>query len=260
MRSTLTTPGGIEVTRDRPDDEDGDPAPRVVFVHGAMDRASSFGRAARHLRDLHLDRYDRRGYGRSIDVGTGTVEQHVGDLIDVLDGRPATVVGHSLGGLVAVMAAARRPDLVRSVVAYEPPAPWAPWWGPGKGGGLQDLEPGDAAETFLRRMLGARTWERFPPALRAERRREGPALQSDLAIGEQAPTGFRPADVVVPVLVGCGSRASERHRRGAEAMADDVGDGRLVVLEGADHGAHLGQPSRFADLVRRGQLLSGGAS
>ena len=102
-------------------------AARVVVVHGAMDRSTSFGRVARHLDDLEVVRYDRRGYGRSIEVGPGDLDDDVADLLTVLDGRPSVVFGHSIGGVVAVVAAARRPDLVRSVLAYEAPAPWAPW-------------------------------------------------------------------------------------------------------------------------------------
>lgn len=256
MRGGFTTASGIEVIRDGPDGERNGSGGRVVFVHGAMDRASSFGRAVRHLKDLCTDRYDRRGYGRSIHLGTGGVAEHTADLIEVLGDEPATVVGHSMGGLVAVMAAAERPDLVERVVAYEPPAPWTSWWAAGHHDVLDRADPGDAAETFLRRMLGDRTWERFPPMLRLERRAEGPALQADLAIGSADPEDFDPRPVSVPVLVACGDRASPRHRRAAEAMAHDVCNGRLVELAGSDHGAHLSQPKSFANLVRSGLAQS----
>jgi len=43
-------------------------------------------------------------------------------LIEALDLAPAHVVGNSYGGLVALTAAARRPDLVRGVSVHEPPA------------------------------------------------------------------------------------------------------------------------------------------
>ena len=252
MHGGFTTASGIEVIRDSPDAEPDGSGKRVVFVHGAMDRASSFGRTVRHLTDLCTDRYDRRGYGRSLRLGTGDVAQHTADLIEVLGDERATVVGHSLGGLVAVMAAAERSDLVERVVAYEPPAPWTSWWAAGHHDVLDRADPGDAAEAFLRRMLGDRTWERFPPTLRLERRAEGPALQADLAIGRADPKDFDPSSVSVPVLVACGDDASPRHRRAAEAMAQDVPGGRLVELAGADHGAHLSHPKSFADLVRAG--------
>ena len=176
----------------------------------------------------------------------------------MLGDTPATVVGHSVGGLVALVGAARRPDLVRSLVAYEPPVPWEPWWRPGAGAGLEGRAPDDAAERFLRRMLGDRTWERFGADFKAERRREGPALLADLRIGRRGAADLDPSTVAVPALVGCGERGSERHRRAARALVASLPQAELVELPDADHGVHLGQPGAFARFVRRGVARDGG--
>jgi pimeloyl-ACP methyl ester carboxylesterase len=40
----------------------------VVLVHGSMDRATSFRRVMRHLPEVTVVAYDRRGYGGSIGV------------------------------------------------------------------------------------------------------------------------------------------------------------------------------------------------
>ena len=55
---------GLWVEEAGPDD-----APLVVFVHGSLDRAASFSKVVRRLRDLHTVVYDRRGYASSSDVG-----------------------------------------------------------------------------------------------------------------------------------------------------------------------------------------------
>ncbi len=251
MRSTRRRTGaGIEVHRREPDDAVA--APRVVLVHGAMDRAASFGRCQRHLGDVVAERYDRRGYGDSRPLGVGGLDDHVADLLEVLDGSPAVVVGHSVGGVVALAAAVRAPELVPGLVLYEPPAPWAPWWREGWEPAPPGEEPGEAAERFLRRMLGDRTWERFGAAWQDERRAEGPALLADFAIGGTAVDDVEPDRVRAPTVVGCGDRSSARHRRAAEELAAELVDGRLAVLADADHGAHLTCPAAFAELVRRG--------
>ncbi|HZB71156.1 MAG TPA: alpha/beta fold hydrolase, partial [Acidimicrobiales bacterium] len=75
----------------------GAPGPLVVLVHGSLDRSATFARvvAAEGLARLHTIRYDRRGYGRSIDAGPPAgLDEHVEDLLGVVDGRPAVVVGH----------------------------------------------------------------------------------------------------------------------------------------------------------------------
>lgn len=244
------------------DDRPGPPgAPLVVLVHGSMDRATSFARVRRHLDDLHVVTYDRRGYHRSrrAEPLATTLDDHVDDLVTVLAGRPAVVAGHSYGGDVALAGAGRLPELVQAVAAYEPPMPWMPWWPADSAGeaALSATSPGDAAEAFMRNVIGARRWERLPPRTRARRRSEGPALAAEIASirGDLAP--FDPAGVKVPTVVGEGELSSERHRLGAEALAHAIAGSELVAIPGAGHNAHLSHPRPFAQLVARAVELSG---
>src|SRR5579864_1698963 len=105
-------------------------APLVVLVHGAPDRGRSFYAVARHLGDLRVLVYDRRGYGASLQVAppATSLADHARDLIGLLAGRRATIVGHSFGGNVALLAAALEPSLVTSLGLWEPPLPWFDWW------------------------------------------------------------------------------------------------------------------------------------
>ena len=71
-----------------------------------------------HLRQWRVVRYDKQGHGLS-DLGDGTqIVQHAADAAAVLDafGGRATVIGCSIGGLIAQRLAADRPDLVRALV------------------------------------------------------------------------------------------------------------------------------------------------
>ncbi len=97
--------------------------PAAVLVHGSM----SFGALAfseqRPLgAEFELHVVDRRGFGRSPD-GAGPVEfePETDDLAELLD-RPAHLLGHSYGAIVCMLAAARRPESVRSLALVEPPA------------------------------------------------------------------------------------------------------------------------------------------
>ena len=241
--------GGLWV-RHRPPTPEDPAAPRVVLVHGALDRSASFARVARELADLDVVRYDRRGYGRSASADPPrSFDDHVEDLLAVVGDEPTVLVGHSIGALVVLAAAARRPAVARAVVAYEPPTPWAPWWptpdGPAGGAG----DPGDVAEAFLRRMAGDATWEALPPRTRAARRAEGPALVVDLRSARTCP--FDPAALGCPVVLAHGGRADEHHRRGVALLADEVPGAQVAVVDGAGHGGHLSHPAAVADLVRR---------
>lgn len=276
--------------------------PLVVLVHGAMDRSGGMLRVRRALQSTcHVVRYDRRGYARSLDAGPPTsFDQQVDDLADLLDGRPAVLAGHSLGGVVCLALAARRPHLVRSVLAYEAPKMWAPWWpggtpgsqavavasgdrpesspgtangaGSGGGGGAasgpsasddrrtgaapgiegEDGRGEDAAEWFLRRMIGDATWERLPASMRAERRAEGPTLVAELrSVRPPAPVPYEAAAVSVPVVAAHGTETKPHHVRATEELARQAPHGELQVIQGAGHGAHLTHPAEFAGLVRR---------
>ncbi len=98
--------------------------PPVLLIHGTGDNLHtwrhSFDRLAQQHRTIA---YDRRGYGRSNQSRTRDYDVHTRDaaaLLDHLDARPATVVGHSSGGVVALGLALAEPSAVASLVLMEP--------------------------------------------------------------------------------------------------------------------------------------------
>lgn len=229
------------------------PSGRVVLVHGSMDRSASFIKVARRLPDLEVVRYDRTGYGRSTRPPTPRdLEGHVADLLDVVGDEPTTVVGHSLGGVVAVVAAGRRPEVIGSVGAFEAPMSWRPSWPASSAGGnaLRADDPEEAAERFIRGILGDRVWERLPGRTRTERRAEGHALMAELASMRMAPP-YDARQVPVPVLAGYGTESKPYHQEAARQLAEESPQGELMVIEGSGHGAHTSHPDQFAAFVRR---------
>jgi pimeloyl-ACP methyl ester carboxylesterase len=239
-------PAGLWVAEHRP--AAAGPAPLVLLVHGAMDRAAGMARVVGHLRDLHVVRYDRRGYGRSWQAGAPDFAGHVDDLLAVLDGRPGVVIGHSFGGSLALAAAGRRPDLVLAVGAYESPLAY-PSAAPVTGEDVAATGPG-LAEAFLRRMIGDEAWEALPPGIQEARRREGPAFRAEGLALRAVPAAFDPGALTVPVVAGMGSESAPRYQGFAEALVAVAG-ADLLVIEGAGHGAHLSHPALFAEFVRQ---------
>jgi len=231
--------------------------PTVVLVHGSMDRAAAFRKAARLVRDLDITLYDRRGYGRSVHAGTvDTIEGLVDDVLTVVGDRPSVVIGHSLGGVIALSAAQRAPGRVLAVGAFEAPMAWRPWWPRTSAGGAAreaaDSEgPEAAAEQFMRRLVGDARWEDLPEGTRRDRRSEGRALLADLKAMQSGPVPFDGSRIAVPVVAGYGTATSERHRRAAGELAADVAIGELITIEGAPHNAHYTHPADFAEFIRR---------
>ena len=96
--------------------------PRVVLVHGSIyDGASTWSRQLPLADRLRLVIPDRRGYGGSPDNGREDFEVDAADIGELLNGG-AHLVGHSYGGVVALVVAAQRPDAIRSLTVIEPPA------------------------------------------------------------------------------------------------------------------------------------------
>lgn len=98
--------------------------PPIVLVHGATLRAEDweniFPRLATRYRVIA---YDGRGHGKSGRSTSYGLEDLAGDLIRVLREvakAPAIVIGHSIGGATALVAAAREPSLVRGLVLEDP--------------------------------------------------------------------------------------------------------------------------------------------
>ncbi len=105
-------------------DDAGLGAPSVVLVHGTMTWGTdSFGFAAqRPLADrFHLVVMDRRGFGASPDITRSDYAVDAQDVVALL-GTGAHLVGHSYGVVVAMLAAAIRPQAVRSLALIEPAA------------------------------------------------------------------------------------------------------------------------------------------
>src|SRR5919108_3106563 len=95
----------------------------IVLVHGSnsADPGLIWARQQELARRYRLYVPDRRGYGESPPAERKDFEVDIQDLIALLGGG-AHLVGLSYGGVVSMLAAARRPDLVRSLTVIEPPA------------------------------------------------------------------------------------------------------------------------------------------
>jgi pimeloyl-ACP methyl ester carboxylesterase len=97
----------------------GDPA---VFVHGSFGRGEETWKEQRPLADSYrLVLVDRRGFGASPPDGRVDFDRDADDVAALFEDG-VHLVGHSYGGVVSLLAAARRREHVRTLTVIEPPA------------------------------------------------------------------------------------------------------------------------------------------
>lgn len=96
--------------------------PNLLLLHGGMSSSASMMASIGPwlATDFRIVAFDRRGHGRTGDTDEPFHYDAMADeaiaFLELL-GQPSFVVGHSDGGIVALLVAQRRADLVRRVVA-----------------------------------------------------------------------------------------------------------------------------------------------
>lgn len=229
--------------------------PPVVLLHGGSGTRETWDTFRPYLADdCTLVVPDRRGRGAIGDADGYTLAREVADLsalLDAIDGEP-TVFGHSFGGLVALAAAEAGVDVGR-LALYEP----AVLVGDYRGDDLADrmqarLDAGDregAMALFFRDGGGVSDptslpfWPEGVNVHLSER-----VVRENRAVEAHEPPGV--GDVEVPTLLLAGEHGPEHLRDAVFALAERLGDSRVVELPGVGHTAIESAPERVAAAVR----------
>ena len=92
----------------------------ALLLHGGMSQSEGFdGRLSPAVNDFEVFSYDRAGHGRSPDVPGSfhfdfQYQEAIAYLEDVVK-RPAHLIGYSDGGIITLLVAINRPDLVSTI-------------------------------------------------------------------------------------------------------------------------------------------------
>jgi pimeloyl-ACP methyl ester carboxylesterase len=121
----LDVPGAVLSYDVRESDPAGGP---VLLMIGSPMGAAGFGTLATHFTDRTIVTYDPRGVERSertdpdLEVTPEVHAADVGAVIEAVGGGPVDLFASSGGAVNALALVATHPDLVRTLVAHEPPA------------------------------------------------------------------------------------------------------------------------------------------
>ncbi len=118
-----TVGGALQVGVAEPVDATGTETPVLLAVHGITANHVTWRPVAEHLPTHRVIAPDLRGRGGSAGLaGPYGMARHADDLIVALDSlgvQRATVVGHSMGGFVALVFAHRHPDRLHRLVLVD---------------------------------------------------------------------------------------------------------------------------------------------
>ena len=256
--------------------------PRVVFVHGLFGQGKNWTTVAKGLADRHrVTLLDLPNHGHSPwtdRVDYVDMARLVADELEQLD-EPATLVGHSMGGKVAMQLALRRPELLRALVvvdvaptAYpesggrtddpdEEASPFAAYIAAMRAVDLDQLTTREDAEAALRGAVPSRMVRSF---LLQSLVREGlgtaggwrwrlnlEALARDLGHLRGFPEPPPGATFDGPVLWVAGANSTYVLPEDRARMDELFPAARLVRIKNAGHWVHSEQPDVFLETLRR---------
>ncbi len=253
--------------------ESAEGTPTLVLLHGFTGSSHDFALVAD---DLAVDRrvvlLDQRGHGRSTKKGSVegySLDQLVADLavfVDTVGGGPVDLLGHSMGGRVAMGLTLSRPDLVSTLMlmdtsawSFVPPDDnirqlvkgWIEAFDPAKGM-PESITMGGPEEGLIEERTPA-SWQQEKAAIFAGMdpyavKAFGMALLADVASGE-ASLRSKLASITCPTTVLAGQHDHPLVDQAPE-LASLVADGRLSVIDGAYHSPQLTHAEEWKHMVR----------
>ena len=230
----------------------------VVFAHGLLWSGRMFDAQAERLRERYrVITFDFRGQGKSEVTPDGydmdTLADDAAALIEALGVGPCHFAGLSMGGFIGMRLAARRPELIRSLMLLETSAEPEP----------RENVPRYRLLNFIARWfgLGIVSGQVMPimfgrkflndPARAGEREHWRKVLSSNHRLGitravrgviERSGVEDELERITAPTLVLVGDQDVATVPEKSERIAARIADSRLVVIPGAGHSSTIEEP------------------
>ena len=242
----------------------------LVFVHGSWGSHHNWDLVVPGLAEsFRVLTYDRRGHSDSErPPEQGSVHEDVADpaaLIGHLGLGPAWVAGNSFGASITLRLAGEHSDLLRGIIAHEPPlfsllasdpsvAPMLDEVGKRIGAVVERIASGDdagAAEQFVETVaLGPGTWDQLPPDLQQSFITNAPTFLDEAHDPEQLAfdlawiRGFHR-----PSLLTKGDQSPPTFAPVIEKVADVLPNASVVTFPGAGHIPHITHPDAYVEAI-----------
>lgn len=226
--------------------------PPVVLIHGAGGNHLYWPPQLRRLPGERVFAVDLPGHGKSPGVGHQTIEDYAAEVIGFIEAlklHRAVLVGHSMGGAVALRAAIDAPGRALALGLL------------GSAAGMHvspkllqmAADPSNAADTahwVTEKSFAEGTSPRLKEL--AEQRMgqtRSSVLYGDLLACDAFDPGMRAAEIAAPALIVFGREDRMMPASAGRLLMEQMQHARLELVDGAGHMVMLEQPDRVAELM-----------
>ncbi|MCE9576396.1 MAG: alpha/beta hydrolase [Deltaproteobacteria bacterium] len=246
-------------------EDTGGDGPLIVFAHGLLMSTEMYRAQIAALRDRYrCVAFDFRGQGESPLAASGydmdTLAGDAAALVESLGAGPAHWVGLSMGGFVGIRLAARRPELVRSLVLLDTAADPEPRRSARKYAAMLVLSRAVGVKPFIPTAMAAlfgTTWRRDPAraderaAMRATLRSRDPegVRRATRGVIDRPPCVELLARIKVPTLVASGEEDTAITPARSRPLAAGIPGARFELIPRAGHSSTIENPAAVTALI-----------
>ena len=227
--------------------------PPIVLIHGAGGDHLYWPPQVRRLQDERIFAVDLPGHGKSDGVGYHSIDDYTREIIEFVKALKLSkviLVGHSMGGAVALQAAIKYPKRVLGLGLIGSTARLAV--SPNLLHSASNPETAaEAIRTVIELSFAPETGARLKDVAgqRMAQTRSSVLYGDFLACDAFEVSATQLAKISVPALIVFGAADQMTPAIGAEALRTQIKGARLEVVPGAGHMVMLEQPERVAELL-----------
>ncbi len=237
--------------------EQGEGTASLVFLHYFAGSLESWSEVINQLqKTAHCIALDLPGFGDSQPIVETTVEAItiiVAEMIRQLDLQHYILVGHSMGGKIALALASIQPPGLQSVILLAPSPPTPEPIEPSERSRLLNTHGNrSAAEETAHKITSQPLSDRaFEQVIRDNLRTSQRGWQAWLECGSRQDISSGISDITVPVLVIVGSEDAVIPKSLLQQdVIDEIADAQLVVVPNAGHLLPIETPQAIVDLIQ----------
>ena len=237
--------------------------PALVMIHGfTFDLRCWEDQFETFVKQNQVLRYDLRGHGRSSPPSMNSYTYHddLRNLVDHMGISSACIIGHSLGGSIAINFALNYPESTSSLVLVDPGLGGFDWsgevltWMESTWNAASESSLEEAREVWLK---GA-PWKpalEIPEVSTRVREMIGDYsgwhwMNEDPHEIPEIPAIQRLSEIKCPTLLVIGGRNPQEYHRLADTIENNVADIRRIIIPSAGHAPNMESSKEFNRKVR----------